>query len=303
MPTLITPNTVGLREDLNTLDLMGDKHTIMFNVAKKGVATNPHHEWLEDAMAPGNKNNAAVQGSAFNFSTTDTKLRMGNWTQIISNLAGISRSVIQSHLANGGNYAVTSALTYEKEKAMRQNAIDTDAAMLTGTAQVPTSTVPGKMGGMIQLTNSAHQYTNATTGTLTWDDIDKGLNLMYTAGADPDTAIVTPDMKATVIKLNDEAPFKTVVVQNQAGNSESRKGVNGYGSFFAGSNAQVEIYSDPRQAANTITMFEKDKTSLEVLGNANIENSIQFDGIGLAIITECCLKLRHSKAAAVLTMA
>jgi len=300
MAVLITPNQIGLREDLTTLDLMGDKLTVMYNKAKKGVAINPHHEWLEDNMAPGNASNAYVQGATFNFSTTDTKQRMGNWTQIFQNLAALSRTSIQSKLANGNNFAVVSELTFQKEKAMRQTARDIDAAMLTGTSQVPTATLPGKMGGIIQLTNTANQYTNATTGVLAWDDIDSGLTKMIEAGADPDTLICQPVMKGTIAKLNrTEAPYQTVVYADQ----KATKGLEGHATFFEGSNASVEIYADPRQAANTITMFEADKTSLEVLGRANVENSIQFDGIGLAIVTECCLKLTHSKAAAVMVMA
>jgi hypothetical protein len=299
MPILTTDHEVGLREDLTTLDLIGDKYTAAYNKAKKVKATNPTHQWLEDRLAPGDANNAAVQGSVFNFTTTITREKKSNETQIFSHPIGISRSVLNSKLANGGNYAVTSELAVQAEKALLQKSRDIDAAMITGSKVVATDTVAGKMDGLINLTNPLNKYVTAAPNVVGWDDVDKGIMLIAEAGATPDTAIAS-DVKAMVAKLNrDEAPYQTVVIADKGDN---RKRIEGSAVAFEGTAGAIEIFFDPRVPAGVLPIFDSSRWELAVLGEANVTNDITFDGVGKVLITECCAKLTHSLAASVMTI-
>lgn len=297
MSILATFADVGLREDLTTLDLLGDKYTAAYNKAKKVKATSVHPEWLEDNLSDGNADNAAQQGATFTFSTTNARSRMENWTQIFTQLVGVSGSVNASKLANGADNASTTELAAQYEKAILQNTRDQDAAILKGTAVEPSAGVAGKMDGLTNLINAANKYDSAATA-LAYADIDAGITLIATAGAQPDCAFATAAIKAEIAALNrSAAPYQTVVIAN----GDADKKVMGASVAFQGTAGEIELFFDPRQATDKLTIVDSSRLQLAVLRNNDITNNINFDGIGRALITECAAKLTHSKAGAVMT--
>lgn len=295
MSILNTYADVGLREDLTTLDLLGDKYTAAYNKAKKVKATDVHVEWLEDSLAAGNKDNAALQGATYTFGSTNTRSRKDNWTQIFKQEVGVSGSTQASRLANGANDASTTELAAQYEKAMAQNSRDIDAAILGGTKAEPSDSVAGKMDGIINLTASANKYDSAAVA-LAYSDIDAGITLIATAGAQPDIAFSGAAIKAEIAALNrNAAPYQTIVI---AGDNKS---VMGESVAFEGTAGKIELFFDPRQAADKLTIVDSSRLQLAVLRQNDITNTINFDGVGRALITECALKLTHSLAASVMT--
>lgn len=106
--TLQVYTQTNIREDLsNAIYNVDPIKTPLFNMAKKGKATQTYHEWDVDALAAQNLNNAAVEGdNPSNIAITATG-RLGNYTQISTKtiqISGTSQSVVAAGGSNKMGY-------------------------------------------------------------------------------------------------------------------------------------------------------------------------------------------------------
>ena len=138
--------TGGNREDLS--DILYDvspTDTPFLTLAKKGTAKGTNHEWLTDALNPPVAN-AVVEGNDATIVKAGSRVRLGNYTQILEKSASVTGTQEKADKA-----AVKSEMAYQVARRMKEIKRDLEAAFVgtTGGAKVAGSdTVARKAGNM-----------------------------------------------------------------------------------------------------------------------------------------------------------
>src|SRR5687768_7822109 len=89
--TFQTYASIGNREDLGDIIFDVSPHDTPFiSTINKATATATFHEWQEDALAPMNTANAALQGDDAVIAAVVPTVRHGNRTQILTKAVSIS---------------------------------------------------------------------------------------------------------------------------------------------------------------------------------------------------------------------
>lgn len=155
--------TGGNREDLS--DILYDvspTDTPFITLAKKGSATGTHHEWLTDELESPKKN-AVVEGNEATVVKAGSRVRIGNYTQILEKTAGVAGT--QEKVLKGGG--VKSEMSYQVARRMKEIKRDLEQACVGAAPQVQVAgsdTVAREMASFITYMNDK-SWSGAATGT------------------------------------------------------------------------------------------------------------------------------------------
>lgn len=155
--------TGGNREDLS--DILYDvspTDTPFLTLAKKGTASGTHHEWLTDALeAP--KKNAVVEGATATIVKAGSRVRIGNYTQILEKTAAVTGTQEKADKA-----AVKSEMAYQVARRMKEIKRDMEFACVGDhVAQAAGSdTVARVMGGLSSFMNDKSYLNGTGTGAV-----------------------------------------------------------------------------------------------------------------------------------------
>lgn len=209
MPTLITTNVSHVREDLsNLISMISPEETPFVSSIGKTKATAVKHEWLQDELAPADKNNAIAEGADATDSTLSGPVRISNVTQIFQKDIRISATLNAVNTA-GGKEELARQIA-KKGKELKR---DQEAAFVSNNASVATGA--RKLGGAEAFisTNAQHGANGVSTGfsggvvnaptagtarALTETMFVNALQSIWTAGGDPNTVIAPGVLKTKI---------------------------------------------------------------------------------------------------------
>ena len=204
--TFLTTAAIGNREDLSDIIYrISPTATPFINLAAKGKATNTLHEWQTQDLAAAVTNNAAVEGDDASGKTVTPTVRLSNRTQISTKtvvVSGTQQSMNSAGRKDEMGYQ-TSLAALEIKRDMESSATQLDV----------TATAPRQVRGLLgwcydNSSNGGGSYvaasytgntgqTNGTTRAFTESQVKSVLQLIYTAGGEPDTIMLPPAMKQT----------------------------------------------------------------------------------------------------------
>lgn len=154
--------TGGNREDLS--DILYDvspNDTPFLTLAKKGTAKGTNHEWLTDALnAP--VANAVVEGATANVVKAGSRVRLGNYTQILEKTASVTGTQEKADKA-----AVKSEMAYQVARRMKEMKRDAEAAFVgtTGGAKVAGSDTVARKAGNLKSYLTTDSWQGGATST------------------------------------------------------------------------------------------------------------------------------------------
>ena len=201
--TFLTTAAIGNREDLSDIIYrISPTATPFMNLAAKGKATNTLHEWQTQDLAAAVTNNAAVEGDDASGKTVTPTVRLSNRTQISTKtvvVSGTQQSMNSAGRKDEMGYQ-TSLAALEIKRDMESSATQLDV----------TATAPRQVRGLLgwcydNSSNGGGSYvaasytgntgqTNGTTRAFTESQVKSVLQLIYTAGGEPDTIMLPPAM-------------------------------------------------------------------------------------------------------------
>lgn len=152
--------TGGNREDLS--DILYDvspTDTPFLTLAKKGTAKGTNHEWLTDALnAP--VANAVVEGNVATVVKAGSRVRLGNYTQILEKTASVTGTQEKADKA-----AVKSEMAYQVARRMKEIKRDLEAAFVgtTGGAKAAGSDTVARKAGNLKSYLTADSYQGGAT--------------------------------------------------------------------------------------------------------------------------------------------
>lgn len=206
---------VAVREDLhNTISNIAPTQTPFISNIGKGTAKNTYVEWLTDTLAAADANNAVINGDdAANDTLTDA-VRLGNYTQLMDKVVGIS-STTQA-VESAGEQTKMSYQVLKKSKELKR---DMERRAAGNFAAVPladgvagqtagavaftrTNGSRGAGGAAATLSGTSSGYVNAaaTNGTLrtvTEAMLKDAMADAWDAGGEPSMAIMSGTLKQT----------------------------------------------------------------------------------------------------------
>ncbi|MCZ7931082.1 DUF5309 family protein [Agrobacterium leguminum] len=216
MAVLKTVDVVNVREDLgNVISNISPEETPFYTEIGKDTAKNTYHEFMNDSLAPANKDNAAAEGADAGAANNTGPARQGNWTQIFTNVIDVTGSLEAVDTAGA-----KSTLAYQISKGTAELKRDIEAALVSGNASVATGT--RKLGGLEAWlsTNALHGaggdtpgFSNATVGAitagttraLTEDMFNEMVEMVWNEGGDPSKVIVAGGLKKAISKFSGNA--------------------------------------------------------------------------------------------------
>ncbi|TQX87142.1 MULTISPECIES: DUF5309 domain-containing protein [unclassified Rhizobium] len=144
MPTLITNSATHIREDLgDVISRISPEKTPFKTEIGTTKATATNHQFLKDALAAPNKNNAAIEGADAAASTLVTPDRISNQTQIFTGNVVVS-GTLQAVDTAGSKDEFARQIAKVGSEMNR----DIEAALVSSNASVAgTGSVAGKLGG------------------------------------------------------------------------------------------------------------------------------------------------------------
>ena len=204
--TFLTTAAIGNREDLSDIiHRISPTTTPFLNLAAKGKATNTLHEWQVQDLATAVTNNAAVEGDNASGKTVTPTVRLTNRTQISTKtvvVSGTQQSMNSAGRKDEMGYQMSLA-ALEIKRDMESSATQLDVL----------ATAPRQSRGLLgwcydNSSNGGGSYvaasytgntgqTNGTTRAFTEAQVKSVLQLIYTAGGEPDTIMMPPAMKQT----------------------------------------------------------------------------------------------------------
>jgi len=187
------------REDLSDMvTIITPWQTPFYNASPKTKATSTLHEWVTDTM-DATSTAGAFEGDTFTSATLVQRVRRQNYTQIFRKDVEITNTMQEMDpvgVPNEYNWQIQKALK-EIAKNIEARAFDiansASAAGATNTARVFQS-----LEGFITA-NTADAGQNAATSTpITETAFNNALELIYTAGGNPETCYVSPGVKRDI---------------------------------------------------------------------------------------------------------
>lgn len=156
--------TGGNREDLS--DVLYDvspTDTPFLTQAKKGKADGTHHEWLTDALETPKKN-AVIEGHVAEPKKAGSRVRIGNYTQILEKTASVTGT--QETAKKGGG--IKSEMAYQVARRMKEIKMDLETAIIGPNPQIAVAgsdSIPREMASFVNFMADKSYGANATGAT------------------------------------------------------------------------------------------------------------------------------------------
>ena len=185
---------VGNREDVSDIITnICPKETPFFSGCGKGVkATATNHEWLEDALRDPAANKK-VEGFDYTVADPVPRVRLGNYTQIFSGGYGVTgtQEAVMKH-------GVTSEISYQMAKCMKEIALDIENALLTqATKEAGNATTPRQLGG-VPYWITTNKLTSGTPRVFTEDLLNTAIQQCWAKGGNPSKVYLSGSQKRKV---------------------------------------------------------------------------------------------------------
>lgn len=177
--------TAGNREDIyDVLQLVSPEETPLFTRLPDSDANATLHQWVEYTLSTGS-GNADVEGATATGSTSSSKARLSNYTQIMSKngaVSGTQRKV--SAVGENDEFA------FEMKKKMLEWKLGAESDLILQVSTSGDSTHARTMNGLIAAITTNIVTGSATTVALRESDFNDLLQKIFESGAVPDTVYV-----------------------------------------------------------------------------------------------------------------
>ena len=208
-----TYNTVGNREGLmDILTNISPDETPFFTTFKKRSVSSTKPEWLTEALATANKDNAQVENATYAASSNFARTRVYNYTQIVENVVGVSDT--QKAVDPAG---IADELAHQVELAMTQHKLDLEAALVNQTKAAGDASTARKLGGIVEWITTNVSDNGGTARALTSDILNDLIEDVWENGGKPNAIFVNGTQKRALSELTTsntkfiDAKEKTVV--------------------------------------------------------------------------------------------
>lgn len=294
--TFLTTAAIGNREDLTDMIYrISPTVTPLLNMASKSKASNTLHEWQTQDLASAVSNNAQVEGDNASAKTVTVTTRLTNRTQIST------KTVIVSGTQQAMNPAGRKdELAYQLSLAALElkRDMESSATQLGVLATSPRQS-RGLVGWVVDNTSKASDTTLAsysgntdktdgTTRAFTESNLKSVLQLVYTAGGEPDMVMMGPAQKQTFSTFTGNA--------TRLDKSEDAKlyaSVDVYVSDFG----ELKAIPNRFQRARDVFVLQSDKLAIAYLRPfSTIELSTTGDALQRELVVEWTLECRAPKA-------
>lgn len=159
MATLVTGDVKHIREDLgNFISTIDPEDRPFTNEIGKVKATSTTHEWLNDSLAPANKDNAGEEGAEAVFGVLGGPKRLSNRTQIFKKTVKVSGTLQAVNTAGTSNEKSRQIL-----KAGKELNRDIEAALVSANSTASGDPVLAGAEAWIS-TNALHGAGGSTAG-------------------------------------------------------------------------------------------------------------------------------------------
>jgi|SRR5450830_73439 len=293
--TYLTTAAIGNREDLtDTIYRISPTATPFISMASKGKATNTLHEWQTQDLAAAVKTNAQAEGDNASAKTVTPTVRLNNRTQISTKTVVVSGT--QQAMNPAGR---KDELAYQLSLAaleLRRD-MESSATQLDVTATAPRQSrglvgwvvdnVSNNGGTLASYTGNTGR-TKGTAVAFTESRLKSVLQLIFTAGGDPDMILLPPGAKQTFSSFTGNA--------TRFDKSEDAKlyaSVDVYVSDFGELKAVPSRFQD----ANDVFVLQADKWAISYLRPfQTIELAKTGDAEQRELVVEWTVEARAPKA-------
>lgn len=183
---LLTYSAGANREDLvDAIINISPYDTPLYSLFGRSKASATYHEWpVEELRAP--TDNARVEGADYTFDDAHTPTRVGNYTQIMWQGYGVSKT--QEAVNKAG---AKSNLARSMVLAMRELGTDVERAIIQNTSKVAGSaSVARQMGGIQAFVTDNVLDNGGNPRDLTETLLNDGIQAAWDDGGKPDTVVV-----------------------------------------------------------------------------------------------------------------
>lgn len=292
--TYLTTAAIGNREDLTDMIYrITPTVTPLLNMAAKSKATNTLHEWQTQDLASA-ASNAQAEGDNASAKTVTPTVRLTNRTQISTKtviVSGTQQSMNPAGRKDELAYQLSLAaleLKRDMEFGLTQNDVLATSPRksrgLLGWVVDNTSNGSGTLADYVNNTGN----TNGTARAFTEAQVKSVLQLIFTAGGEPDTIMLPPAAKQTFSSFTGNA--------TRFDKSEDAKlyaAVDVYVSDFGSLKAVPNRF----QRTRDVFILQSDKLAVAYLRPfQTIELAKTGDAEQREILAEYCLECRAPKA-------
>lgn len=296
--------TGGNREDLS--DILYDvspTDTPFLTLAKKGTAKGTNHEWLTDELnAP--VANAVVEGNVATVVKAGSRVRLGNYTQILEKTASVTGTQEKADKA-----AVKSEMAYQVARRMKEIKRDLEAALVgtTGGAKAAGSDTVARKAGNFKSYMTSDSWAGGATSTaptgngqsapvagtdraFTEAMLTAALQALWTnsGGSDKIAALMGANIRGKFSGLQSTA---TRYVSTDDARLQSS--IDVYDGDFHTVTAMPDRYSDPK----ALFLIDKDYVSIDDFRSIFSQDlAVTGDAQSKQIIWETTLKVGNPKA-------
>ena len=293
--TFLTTAAIGNREDLSdTIYRITPTLTPLLNMASKSKATNTLHEWQTQDLAAAAAN-AQAEGDDATVGVVTPTVRLNNRTQISTKVVSIAGSQQAMNSAGRkdemGYQMAMKALELKRdmELGLTQNAVTaTSPRQSRGLVGWITDNASIGVGTVVANYTTNVAQTDGTTRAFTEAQLKNVLQLIYTAGGEPDTVMLPPLAKQTFSTFTGNATRF-----DKSEDSKLYASIDVYASDFG------EIKAVPNRFMRTRDVFilQADKLAVAYFRPfMTVDLAKTGDSDKKELIVEYCLEMRAPKA-------
>lgn len=223
--------TGGNREDIyDVLQAVSPEDTPLFTRLPDSTANAIQHQWVEYTLASGS-GNQAVEGAVTTGTSSSTKARKSNYTQINTTDGAVSGTQRKVDVVGGQD-----EFAFEMKKAMAEWKIEAEVDLINSTQVTGDSTTARKINGLIAAITTNRVTGSATTVALTETAFNDLLMKIFEAGAMVDSVYVNGFNKRRI------SQFSTSNVRHLAMGETLKNRVSVYESDFGTVSIILERY-------------------------------------------------------------
>ncbi|MEB2843804.1 DUF5309 domain-containing protein [Endobacterium cereale] len=209
MPTLNTNAVVHQKESLaDLISMISPEETPFVSSIGKSKATATKTEWLQDTLAPANKDNSLAEGADANDSTIVGPVRLSNQAQIFTKDVRVSGTLQAVSTAGTSDELARQIAKAGKElkRDVESALVSANPSVAVGTrklggaeAWIKTNAFHGANGATIGYSGGAVGAVTAGTGRALTETMFVGmLQGIWTAGGDPKKVIAPGTLKSKI---------------------------------------------------------------------------------------------------------
>ena len=297
--TFLTTAAIGNREDLSDIIYrISPTVTPFLNLAAKGKATNTTHEWQTQDLAAASASNAQAEGDNASAKTVTPTVRLNNRTQISTKtviVSGTQQAMNPAGRKDEMAYQLSMA-SLELKRDMESSLMQSDVIAtspralrgMRGYAVDNVSTGASYAAPSVYTGNGTTATTDGTQRAFTEAQLKSVLQLIYTAGGEPDTVLVGPAQKQTFSTFSGNATR-----MDKSEDAKLYSSIDVYVSDFG----ELKIMPNRFQRSRDAFVIQSDKVAVAYLRPfQTIELATTGDAQQRELVVEYTLECRAPKA-------